>query len=672
MNDPGSHGLCGDPKQLSPEPASIAEMKYMEAADPQRIYTAGSIVEFTIHVSTHHMGHFEFRICDRVLDRSLASAEEGQQCLNRHVLKRAPRQSDCGQNFAGDCQPLNPNYPERWYLPPPGEGTDVAGEGWSDTEASTFVQHGEVYSMRYVIPEDLSCEHCTLQWYYATGNSCAYDEDYFIFDPGWKFFFAYGSSWGTCANSCCGAAGSGNFGEEFWNCADVRITGAVPIEPPTSVPTPAPGTTSLTEARSSSAITSTTIDATTALPTAAPTSPAATTTLTQTRTQAPPTVLPTTTLAVISAPQQGIRSGDTIFLQTHSGEGNMLHVEGTSVGAQWQDRGDWQAFIIERNGGGLIRSGNTVFLTAHTGAQVDVEGEAVQARWPEKGAWQELAVEKADGNGIIFPGDVVCFRSRSTRKHIDVESDTARARWVDRCGFWQGMRVELKQESVAINSGDDVYLKSHHTGKFIEVEGDSVGARWNDQGLWQRLRIESENGGAVNSGDTVFLIAHTSKMLEVQSSIVRARYTDRGNWQKFVIRSEAGGTIHASEVIFLVAHTGNLVDVEDAAVSARWGEQGLWQSLSLVKHSGRALQQTSRALSNLNDTDDVRFGTALGVVSGLFGTAFLTAVICTFVGKLRRWQLVTKVSEATCPTIERPLAGGKVHPSTGNDDGESD
>jgi endoglucanase len=212
-NDPSSHGLCGDPVQNSAEPMSISDMKYMTAGPSQRTYVAGSVVEFKVGVSTHHWGHYEFRICDRVLDRNLESAEAGQQCLNTWVLKRAPRSPSCGESFEGDCQRNNPQHPERWYLPPPGRATS----------GGPVDPNNEVHTMRFVIPEDLRCDHCTLQWYYATGNTCAYDADYLDFDPGFKFWLHYQASWATCDNSCCGPQASGLWAEEFWNCADIQV-----------------------------------------------------------------------------------------------------------------------------------------------------------------------------------------------------------------------------------------------------------------------------------------------------------------------------------------------------------------------------------------------------------------------------------------------------------------
>jgi len=77
--------------------------------------------------------------------------------------------------------------------------------------------------MRYVIPQDVTCEHCTLQWYYATGNTCGYDADYLTFDPGFKFWQFYKETWANAKNAICGPDGSGHFAEEFWNCADIQV-----------------------------------------------------------------------------------------------------------------------------------------------------------------------------------------------------------------------------------------------------------------------------------------------------------------------------------------------------------------------------------------------------------------------------------------------------------------
>lgn len=605
MNDPGSHGLCGDPAQLRAEPASIADMEYMEASSPQRTYVAGSIIELRVGISTHHMGHFEYRICDRVLDKSLASADEGQRCLNTWTLHRAPRNESCGNSVIGDCQPINPKHPERWYLPLPNSGGN-----WNGTPIDPL--SGEVYAMRFAIPDDLACDHCTLQWYWATGNSCAYDEDYFLFDPGFQFWQQYKAGpWATCANECCGPQGPGKWGEEFWNCADIKIVGSSTAVPTTVTTSFAPSTTST------------------------------------------------------SMQKPAIRSGDKIFLKTHSGWGSMLDVEGTSVQARWQDHGARQTFTINKNGGdGDIHAGDTIFLTAHTGRQIDVEGEAVQARWQDKGAWQSLTVQKPAGEGALFPGDVACFKSH-TNKHIEVEDVIARARWSD-CGFWQGMRIEVEEDDadVVVRSGDDVYLTAH-TSMQIEVEGDLVQARYSDRGLWQRLRIEKHGGGELHSGDTIFLTAHTAKTLEVASEVVNARFTDKGTWQTFTIESADGDIIRSSDKIFLKAWTGRYVHVDGIEVKASWFEKGAWQTFTIDKHfiDGRALQQKVGP----TNAEDMKAGLIFGNVGSVAVVAFTALLIVAILGcRNNRNNLHTKLFHSDAIAIDvRPL--DQVHPSSEHD-----
>jgi len=93
--------------------------------------------------------------------------------------------------------------------------------------------------MRYKIPADLHCSHCTLQWYWATGNTCLYDDSY-------RRHFAEMQTAGWPAMDWCPFCRPGHsvcgetFGEEFWNCADVAV-----LSPGEQPAVPDPGTTSL-------------------------------------------------------------------------------------------------------------------------------------------------------------------------------------------------------------------------------------------------------------------------------------------------------------------------------------------------------------------------------------------------------------------------------------------
>lgn len=245
---PESHGLCGDPVQGAAVETKWRSETYLVPTPVQKSYTGGEVAEFDVEVRAHHSGHFEFRICETGLDgKSLASRAAGQECLNTWLLERAPPLNTCTANDAEpDCQPLDTDHPERWYLPPSKGGT-------------------EKYKMRYVIPADLTCTQCTMQWYWSTGNTCLYDSGYITYfekmeAAGWP-----AQQWCSfCSEGVGATCGGGQYAEEFWNCADIEVRpgGAGTLLPQT--------TTQMTE---SSVMSTTTQVASTAAPppsTAAP------------------------------------------------------------------------------------------------------------------------------------------------------------------------------------------------------------------------------------------------------------------------------------------------------------------------------------------------------------------------------------------------------------------
>lgn len=82
---PEGHGLCGDPVQGHANPPTLADEEYLVPTDAQKTYTAGSVVEFRVVVSTHHTGHYEYRLCNTVLDgATLQSSKEAASLPNRN------------------------------------------------------------------------------------------------------------------------------------------------------------------------------------------------------------------------------------------------------------------------------------------------------------------------------------------------------------------------------------------------------------------------------------------------------------------------------------------------------------------------------------------------------------------------------------------------------------
>jgi len=336
----------------------------------------------------------------------------------------------------------------------------------------------------------------------------------------------------------------------------------------------------------------------------------------------------------------GIQSGDTIFLSTRSGAGNFLNVNGEVVRAEVGSRGDWEAFRIEAQSGGNIMSGDTVFLTSHTGALVHVDGESVQAGWNDMGTLQSLIIEKP-GGGEIWPHDIICLKAH-TGKFIETnsQSNIVGAHW-DQCAREQGFRID-KEEVDAIFSASYVFLKAP-TEKLLDVEDNIVKARYNAEGDWQKLQIKNQGGRAIFSGDVVAFTSWTSKFLDVEGTQVRARYYEEGEWQQFTIERAVGqGVVLPGDIIHLRAHTGRYIDVEGETVAARWDQRDWRQSLEVSRSSTRRMLHESRD-DNSNSPDSqsawqwqAPSGCSAGALLGVLVSASVLALVAAPVVRKRR------------------------------------
>merc|ERR1719330_2016191 len=120
-----------------------------------------------------------------------------------------------------DCQPVDVRHPERFYLPP-------------------LRNLPQTDKFRYIIPADLSCESCTLQWRWWTGNSGLGKNDYGCYynqlkQAGWNSNNFHGYFDGKP----CGSNVAKNV-EQFVGCSDVTVLPGGPTPQPTPVPTPVP------------------------------------------------------------------------------------------------------------------------------------------------------------------------------------------------------------------------------------------------------------------------------------------------------------------------------------------------------------------------------------------------------------------------------------------------
>lgn len=210
-------GLCGDPKGGNDHMIGGSFMPYNQVPIVQQ-WKSGAAVDFMTEIDTNHNGYLEFFLCN--LD-ACETSDISAKCFKNghcHRLKRVPH-NECEDpkiDTTSECGPVDPEYRERWYLPCRETGhTGIQLVG------------GPKGTMRYQLPKGVECEHCVVQWYYATGNSCA--------GPGFlQYFETFANPFGSTCPSDGGGVGAHRKGmeqcggervpEEFWSCADVQIS----------------------------------------------------------------------------------------------------------------------------------------------------------------------------------------------------------------------------------------------------------------------------------------------------------------------------------------------------------------------------------------------------------------------------------------------------------------
>lgn len=185
-------GLCGNFAQYLPTENIADDGIANGGGEPVATYQEGTSITFKIVNNAEHGGHYEFRVCDQKIGASIGSREDAARCLDANFLGRycVPRCGCDGDTCRETPENNDPNnssfYSERG--PPP------------------HLQQGG-HQLVVDLPMGLTCEHCTIQWFWHTA-----------------------------------------WGEQFWNCIDVKIQGSggggpSPPQVSTMLPTAAPVTT---------------------------------------------------------------------------------------------------------------------------------------------------------------------------------------------------------------------------------------------------------------------------------------------------------------------------------------------------------------------------------------------------------------------------------------------
>jgi len=149
-------GICGD-DYTQPRPRDNEwNGRFGSSGIIPRTFEQGDVIDLHLDITAHHQGFFEFKICKM----ELSHFTENAAC------------------FDSDDSIMT---------------LEDGNQQWDVTGGSTGHYYGKVR-----LPEDLSCDHCVIQWRYHAGNTWACDE-----------------------NGNCGTGVGPQ--EEFYGCSDISI-----------------------------------------------------------------------------------------------------------------------------------------------------------------------------------------------------------------------------------------------------------------------------------------------------------------------------------------------------------------------------------------------------------------------------------------------------------------
>lgn len=100
------------------------------------------------HSHLSRSGFFELFLCDT--DELDASGVETQACFNAHQLLRSPNDDA--------PQPIDPNYPGRYYLEPACLYRQFEGPVAGDDYSALLNTYGGRVRARYILPANVTCE----------------------------------------------------------------------------------------------------------------------------------------------------------------------------------------------------------------------------------------------------------------------------------------------------------------------------------------------------------------------------------------------------------------------------------------------------------------------------------------------------------------------------------
>jgi Lytic polysaccharide mono-oxygenase, cellulose-degrading len=215
----GAH-LCGDPSSGPDDHSASGKFHAPSFMQYAETYTAGSVANFEVDLTTPHGGYLQFYLCDVESSGDIKKDTFSKDCV---LLQRSPVPS-CESGTDDECGPIDKNDPSKFWLP------CRVSASLDQNQILGGRNSGANNKISYLIP-DQAIKKGVIHMYWLTSNSCAPDGSVDYFTNG---------GWQNVRNSQCSGDGgtvggfnpghlgtcttqAGKFPEEFWNCADVLV-----------------------------------------------------------------------------------------------------------------------------------------------------------------------------------------------------------------------------------------------------------------------------------------------------------------------------------------------------------------------------------------------------------------------------------------------------------------
>jgi hypothetical protein len=274
----------------------------------------------------------------------------------------------------------------------------------------------------------------------------------------------------------------------------------------------------------------------------------------------------------------------------------------------------WQRFTLVDVNGGALESGDSVLIQAGNGQYFQAlngGGSTLNAGSNNRQGWETFKLVKQSGSGPIVNGDIVGLRC-------------AAGAWVSAqdggggpvfayggaLGSWEQLKLSgLPAVSVAppptptpTPNGSDpstisgVSFRTSLGGKYLGAQNDGGGGVVATAGVaqaWETFSLIDINGGALQSGDGVFIQAGNGQYFQALNgggSTLNAGSDNRRGWETFTLVKQSGsGAVVSGDIVGLQTSSGSWISAENGGGGAAYaygGALGSWEQMSLVIAGG--------------------------------------------------------------------------------------